>query len=201
MTNNVFVKFQLFKGYVLEDGYRSYPIKRMNGFHFYNENGNVITIALKETAQFWFNIGDNPIHVRKKINFTRNEVFCIKSKGEDEYNIFIPMSVVNFKIDKVWESEDDDLGYVWKHTQMSFNGNFIGYFDNRYADDEYSHIKGNDKRTRVIVLSKTFARCTDNDKRVMALGNKIYSFVKKRLQSYKYFCTYTKFCVDFCDNY
>ena len=111
MANNVFVKFQLFKGYVLEDGYRSYPIKRMNGFHFYNENGNVITIALKETAQFWFNIGDNPIHVRKKINFTRNEAFCIKSKGEDEYNIFIPMSVVNFKIDKVWESEDDDFDW------------------------------------------------------------------------------------------
>ena len=89
MANNVFIKFQICKGYVLEDGYRSYPIKRMNGIHFYNENGNVISIALNDTAQFWFNIGDNPIYVRRKINFTRNEAFCIKSKGEDEYNIFI----------------------------------------------------------------------------------------------------------------
>lgn len=184
MANNVFIKFQICKGYVLEDGYRSYPIKRMNGIHFYNENGNVISIALNDTAQFWFNIGDNPIYVRRKINFTRNETFCIKSKGEDEYNIFIPMSVVNFKIDKVWESEDDDLGYVWKHTQMSFNGNFIGYFDDRYVEDEYSHIKGNDKRTRVIVSSKTFARYTDNEKRVMALGKKIYTDTNVVISTY-----------------
>ena len=67
---------------------------------------------------------------------------------------------------------------------MSFNGNFIGYFDNRYADDEYTHIKGNDKRTRVIVLSKTFARCTDNEKRVMALGNKIYTDTNVVISTY-----------------
>ena len=184
MANNVFIKFQICKGYVLEDGYGSYPIATMDSFHLYNENGDVINITLDDTAQFWFNIGDNPIHVRKKINFTRNEAFCIKSKGEDKYSIYIPMSVVNFKIDKVWESEDDDLGYVWKHTQMSFNGNFIGYFDNRYVDDEYIHIKGNDKRTRVIVSSKKFARYTDNEIRVMALGNKIYTDTNVVISTY-----------------
>ena len=67
---------------------------------------------------------------------------------------------------------------------MSFNGNFIGYFDNRCANGKNVHIKGNDKRTRIIVSSKKFARYTDNEIRVMALGNKIYTDTNVVISTY-----------------
>jgi len=89
--------------------------------HFYDKDGNVVTFRLDDGCQFWLDIQCDEFNIRKKHNFSRNEVFAIKHKkySEDYYSVYIPMDAV-------------DLTHLGKKTAKCSDGYHIEHY-NEYA--------------------------------------------------------------------
>lgn len=111
---NALVKWIPFRGYFLN--LFPYDMHLTGGLiNFYDKDGNVIPFSLYDGCRFWFKINRDECNLRRKINFTRNEVFAIKGKqyGETSYVVYIPIDAVEVKfIGKKQKSLD---GYNVRH--------------------------------------------------------------------------------------
>lgn len=91
---NIFIRFRF--GYYAYVDMREIKLKGGSIF-FYNEKGDVVRCSLEDTAQFDIRVecGFRMTRNGTTPNFSKGDVFAIAHKGK-EYDLYIPMSEVNF---------------------------------------------------------------------------------------------------------
>ena len=111
---------------------------------FYDKDGNVEVMQLEDSVQFDIKV-DCDCKVRKKVDYTRGEVFLIRRKY-DEYELYIPKKKVNFKEGK--ETKVVTCNGLYENTikEYTFDAdNLSSYYPTKI---NYTFFKGEDD-TRV----------------------------------------------------
>lgn len=92
----------------------------------YDKNGKVIPLSLEDGVSMTFEV-DCPFNVRRKINYTRNEVFIISLKDKRPM-LFIPMDKVGLTLTK--ENVRIVNGGLFKYNINTYciNGNIVGFY-------------------------------------------------------------------------
>ena len=127
---------------------------------FYDKHGQTSVMKLDYGCSFLMELGDIPFNVRKKENFTRNEVFVIREKQRDKYDhknnarLYIPMASVDL-VENNHRTEIREEHYIYSYKDININAK--GYAT--YADQPHPNVIVNGDRISV----KTFISYRNSD--------------------------------------
>lgn len=157
---NAFINWVPFDGYfIILDGQRFHIT---NGrLIFYNEKGETCEVDLQYGCRFLIKFNDINFAIRKKVDFTRNEVFAIKTPKRSKYDknanaiVYIPMSAVNLEFGTPHEIKDDC--FVKVKNSVTFNvEHFHSFGDQSHPDIIVDNDNG--RATFNIYLSTEFSK-------------------------------------------
>lgn len=141
-------------------GYYAYVA--MNKLHlnggrifFYNKNGDVVCFNLEDTAMFDMRVNCD-FNFRKKLNFTRNEVFAIRFKG-GEYALYIPMNEVNLRFIRNKEITTNNGFYVYKYKLYSIKGTELHFWNEKC---DLGKVRQGDNGT---IIFEEFGGCAETE--------------------------------------
>ena len=143
MYNNVFINWKPFVGYMASlDGYE-FRLE-CGDLVFYDNDGNKFDVVLEYGCGFMLPIKDIEFNIRKKEDFTRNEMFAIRKPKKNKYdepnnvNLYIPLSAVGLKV--IGEVEEESSCLIHTYDEVEFNA-------------EYFRTWGNQPHERMMVIS------------------------------------------------
>lgn len=130
MVTNFSVFWRPFRGYFINlFDCGSYLINKLA---FYDHYGNLVNVPLHDGVGFWCSLqGDININVRKKENYTRNEIFVIKRPkkyGEVVYDAYIPMGAANLKHIGECKKVSGDGNYISYYSEYTFRGSNLEFW-------------------------------------------------------------------------
>ena len=151
---------------------------RINEVGIYTEDGKLIRIDHSNIVGCWLKLfGDFELVTRKKVAFTKNELYVVKEKGINEYNLYIPFSALQGEYIGEEEKAMDDA-YVYTYDVYHFNGGHLTKFS-----DDFAITKVNDERIKVMVYKKY--EHTDKHKRLLKLSKDIEDTCSIHIDLYK----------------
>lgn len=122
-----------------------------NRIIFYNESGKDYEVYIIN-ASFCMSLEDIPFMRRRKIDYTRNEMFIVPIKGsnlcgEKVYKLYIPLKAVDFKASKPYSVKDD----VWvrKYQKVEFNATNLRIYKYGNYNVKKDIVKVNENRISV----------------------------------------------------
>ena len=122
-----------------------------NRIIFYDESGKDYEVYIGN-ASFCMSLEDIPFMIRRKINYTRSEMFITPIKGSSlygkkEYKLYIPLKAVDFKASKPYSVKND----VWlrKYQKVEFNATNLHIYENGYYKDNKDIVKVDENRISV----------------------------------------------------
>lgn len=183
MVTNFNVFWRPFKGFFINlFGCGCYHIDNLMLYDF---NGNCVGVPLGDGVSFLCSLeGDIPISVRKKENYTRNEIFVIKRPkkyGEVIYDAYVPMGPADLKHIKDIEQVSGDGNFISHYTEYSFRGSYLKY----WGEDEPIGAKfSTEGEDRLKMLVYTKSEYTEKKQNLDALADDIKATSGVSISSY-----------------
>jgi len=116
-------------------GYHAYlnmkKLKLCRGnIYFYNDKGEVVTCSLEDSVQFDMRVNCAIKYTRSKVklDYTKGIVFAVRHKG-DEYDLYIPMSEVNFVKSHKNEQSFNDNTMIRVTQCCGFDGSNLNFWN------------------------------------------------------------------------
>lgn len=134
MYNNVFIHWKPFVGYMVAVGYMDFRLEG-GDLIFYDKEGSEYNVTLEYGCGFMLPIKDIEFNIRKKVNFTRNEMFAIRKPKRNKYdepnnvNFYIPLTAVDFNVNGEVEEEGERL--IHTYDEVEFNAEYFRTWDDQ----------------------------------------------------------------------
>ena len=181
MINNALIFWEPFKGYFVRINFTDYHLQ--NGeIVFYNEDGNTLNVRLDYGCSFFIPIRDAEFKVRKKVDFTRNEVFVKKFARKSKYDepnsvaFYVPMKSVNLKVGNEYEVKGET--FVTTYKKVTFNADYFRTFCNQ------SHPQMETFDNKILsVAMYVNTRYSDEFQRYADLSDDIFKTCGRRIDS------------------
>ena len=116
-------------------GYWAYiDMKKLNlrrgNIYFYNDKGEVVYCRLEDSVQFDMRVNCAIKYTRSnvKLDYTKGIVFAVRHKG-DEYDLYIPMSEVNFAKSHKNEQPYNDETMIRVTQCCGFDGSNLNFWN------------------------------------------------------------------------
>lgn len=155
---------------------------RRGEIHFYNEKGEVVKCNLEDSVQFDMRV-QCPFRFTKscyKLNFTKGDVFAVRHKG-GEYDLYIPMSEVDFKKLEKRENVINNGMDVMVMRRCAFNATDLNFWNSSCNQNNFFRVKGNERLNFLIYVNQYH---TDKGNMVDEIVNAFYKECGVNISTY-----------------
>ena len=168
-------------------GYFAYvdmnKLKLRNGkIFFYNEKGEVVECSLEDSVQFDMRVQCSFRFSKScyKPNFSKGDVFAVRHKG-NEYDLYIPMSEVDFKKLEKRENAINKGMDVMVMRRCAFNATDLNFWNPSCNQKNFFRVRGSERLNFLVFVEQYH---TDKGKMVDEIVDAFYNECGVNISAY-----------------